>query len=828
MKEIYTYLLNRLHLTDEHEKELKDKRGFTEKTIKENRFVSGGQYVLDFEKELMEKFSEQELVNSGIFEKITKDIQMSKVLTEDRIIIPYLDENNDAYLLRPHKLGLKNVQVEIYQEKNLNDKCLIITEGEFKAAAGVQLGFATVALPGIASFSGKNFGKLTKALHKHKVRDICLIFDNEVKDDPTFSNYKENPMKRYDTQFYAYYMARILEKEGFVCRIGHLPDGWRVDGKIDIDGALAQGRTKEDMANVIKSSYNYKAYVEELSEEAQKVIKRKNAKKYMRSHIRVDFGRYVATRFLGKDNIVDEVISNFTIKMIATHNVQGKIIRDVCFVNEFNERSKVFSIESADMVRPDSFSTFCLDKGNFVWEGNKADLNNIWKSEFFEDDGRYIEEPDHVGYLEDEKLWVFGNVCIDRDGKQIRPDSNKVFWFNSKGIKPSPLIITDGKSNISEGIPELSFQGIDIKDVQQKLSDTIGETETNICLGWVTSVFFIKEVFKNYGCFPFLFLTGKHSSGKSTIAEWLMNIFGLENSANAISQTTSVAIQRSLSFYSSLPIFLDEYRNSKDIIYKTGFLRNAYNFQSSGKGVKSSFGLRGAKVRGTIIVAGEETPNDNALLSRSILVHVSRNKRKTNHYNWFIQNRSKLSNHALNIIINRSGSLERFLSVLHEGKDYLTKKGADDRTALNYAAVSAGYAVAFGESLDFAKQIIEESKRIKEEYQSENALSNFLDELQAMLHSKKINDNYWTVEDGKIYFYFNALYLIWAESCTRRGIDPFKSASIRDYFKDESGFLDAGALKRINGKACRCMVFDYESAPEKLKELVGFQEMSNV
>ena len=62
----------------------------------------------------------------------------------------------------------------------------------------------------------------------------------EIKDDPKLPNYKPDVTDRYDTQYYAYLMAKMLNKSGFETIIGTLPDSWRVQGKIDIDGALAQ------------------------------------------------------------------------------------------------------------------------------------------------------------------------------------------------------------------------------------------------------------------------------------------------------------------------------------------------------------------------------------------------------------------------------------------------------------------------------------------------------------------------------------------------------------------------------------------------------------
>jgi hypothetical protein len=341
-------------------------------------------------------------------------------------------------------------------------------------------------------------------------------------------------------------------------------------------------------------------------------------------------------------------------------------------------------------------------------------------------------------------------------------------------------------------------------------------------LGWVFSVPFLEEVFELYGCFPFLFVTGRRGSGKSTIAEWLMNFFGLENAGKMAADTTAVGLQRYLAYYSSLPVWIDEYRNTKQITQKNGFLRNAYNRQSAGKGIKSDFGVREAKIRGTLLMSGEETPEDNALLTRCIPILVSEKSRTINHFDWFMSNKIKFSYHILDILRRKKELMPTFLKVLNEGKNFFTSNHSDDRTAINYAALCAGYAVMFGEdNIDFAKWVANETIRIQREYHDEQAVSIFIEDLMVLKTKKLINDNYWVEEDGKIYLYFHGLYNTWAQDYRKtRGIEPFKSASIRDYLKEEPGFVGSNISHRINSEMKKCIVYQTDQAKEELINLV--------
>lgn len=817
--QIYEFITQRGKLTEEHRQELKAKRGFSEETIKNCRLFSGGEYLLDYEAELLKNFDQDALKESGVCVDDGKNITISPSLLDGRVIIPYLDQDNVAYFLRPHKLGLKGVPVEFYQKKNLG-KNLIITEGEFKAMAAQQLGFNCIAVPGISSFADNHFMRFVKELNDAKVRDVLILFDNEIKDDPKFKNYKDTPAKRWDTQYYAYYMARELDRQGFYTRIATLPDAWRRDGKIDIDGALAQGRTKDDFDNIILSSVIAKHFFEDLPQEAQLIVKRKLKRKYFKSRVTKEFGKYIAHRKIGK-NEFEIPISNFTIKIIATHETQEGIIREVQFTNEFGEVTPAFSLDPDGMSGSDGFKTFCLSKGNYIWRGNREDLADLWEQEFLEDDGRHIIEPDHIGWIPSEKMWLFGNTAITKDGREMRPDKSHIFWTEKKGLKPVPLGVTSGKTAISEGLPYLNLGSFDTGNFCEKLRDSVGVNEANLMLGWSSAVLYMEEVFNLYGCFPFLFVTGRRGSGKSTIAEWLMNMFGLENMGKIASDTTPVGLQRYLGYYSNLPVFVDEYRNTKNITYKNGFLRNAYNRQSAGKGIKANFGVREAKVRGTLLIGGEETPEDNALLTRCIIILIKESNRTNNHFNWFQANKTRFSRFTLDILRQKPQKLDKFISILHEGKDWFVSQGADDRTAINYAVAAAGYTVAFNESVDFADWLTHEVQRAKAEYQDEQAVSMFLEDLMVLKTKKQINEDYWRIRDGKIYLYFHGLYSAWAEHYRKtRGVEAFKSSSIRDYLKEESGFIEINVVQRINKQLKKCVVFDLESAPDELKNLI--------
>ena len=46
-------------------------------------------------------------------------------------------------------------------------------------------------------------------------------------------------------------------------------------------------------------------------------------------------------------------------------------------------------------------------------------------------DMRFIVEHDHIGWLDDEKMWLFGNVAVKDDGSELRPDEMGYFGLRN-------------------------------------------------------------------------------------------------------------------------------------------------------------------------------------------------------------------------------------------------------------------------------------------------------------------------------------------------------------------------------------------------------------
>jgi len=840
---IYSRFVELTHLTPEHRKEMKEKRGFSDATIDTLKFRSGGEYVAGVLTQLQSEFSGDELAISGVMIRQNNTLIPCEQLLQDRAIIPYMDEQGgDAdsgsviYHLRPHKLGFKDVAPQPYAKFFLkgHPKTIVFTEGEFKAVAlSAEWKIPSLAVPGVASFAGIYFERLVGVLREAEIEKVVIIYDNEEKGDSSLPNYKEKVEDRFDTPFYAYLMGYKLAKEGFQTVIGNLPDAWREKGKIDFDMALAQGRTREDINKVIQAAVPPREYLDTLPEEGRPIIQRKIARFFKRFAVRREYNKYLATRHKGKDGEkFEEVISNFVINIKNNFHTGEGVIRNIELINEFGEVSKPFALEPEHMSGADAFKKFCFGKGNYIFKGSSADLTNIWEYEFSRDAGTAIHIPEKIGRIDDDKMtvWLFGNMAI-KDGKVYRPGEDGIIWINETGYKPQSLHLSHKDEPIEDAIPSLYEGPVDIQGVAEKLRHCVGGYEAYIGIGWVVMTIFSKDIFAKYKVLPFLFPHGKRESGKSSFLRWIVRFFGIESDGISLPETSQNYIMRALGYFSSLGVWFDEYRNEPQVTKKDGFLRSAYNRQMSGKGIKQTFGAISNPVLGTISITGEEVPKDSGLFTRSCFIQMSSNKRNRDYYDELNVDCEKFSGFVFHLIINYEQYRKEILKSIAATKKMLIGLKISDRTAENWAIMAGCFNATVRRSDSFVQWIVKTCQDLKMSGENDHALNQFWDDINYLVSSNEIVTKSfieYRPAEKILTIWFKGLHDAWSIFYRKKtGKEPFDWKSVSGYLRDEPYFLEAKNAW-MNSTTKHCFLINIDKSPDNVKEIASVLETVRV
>lgn len=196
-------------------------------------------------KTLRTKFSPEELEEAGLLRKdIKKKWEPSPILWPDRIVIPYFKYDGSCiHYIRSRGVKIKDNGIKYlspsgvpqketiygFNEVPQNSNYIIVTEGEFKSRAVLQLGLIAVGLPGM----GSNHIDLATLCRKRGVRAAYICFDSS-----------RNSKKQESADRQSIQLAWHLRREGIMSCPVHLP--LLREYKMDLDRYILLNGTKAE------------------------------------------------------------------------------------------------------------------------------------------------------------------------------------------------------------------------------------------------------------------------------------------------------------------------------------------------------------------------------------------------------------------------------------------------------------------------------------------------------------------------------------------------------------------------------------------------------
>jgi DNA primase len=846
--ELYTALIAALPLSAAHRAALKDERGFTDDTIDRCRFRSGGEHVFDLVRELQRQCgaSDPELIGAGLLapSKKTGELYANGQLAGDRVIIPYLRADGETcYFLRPHKLGFKGHGVQLYSEHTMRGwaehDTLILTEGEFKAAAAAQLGYRALAVPGVSSFAGQHYERLEKAVRDAGAKRVVILFDRETKADPDLPGFKEDPRKRYDVEWYSWLLATRLD-----VLIGELPANWMRDGKIDIDGALAQGRPPAQFEKVIKGAVAPPFYLDHLSTEAGAIVGRK-VRRYLKRDkpkaLKVFDSRHAGCGYMWEEPVGDgseirlEHVSNFVLKLERIVQTDTQVERVVRVIDNLGEESAPLIVEPADMSGLRSWRQWCASKGDYDWPGKQHHLSAVWEHLHAQSDGVIIRRTVLGGEIEP-GLWLFQNGIITGGRYRAPREEDGLVWVGRRGFE---MAEAEGQPCIQRDDPEgARVLDDEHRDLLVLLRDNLRHPTMWLAIGWALATVFSRVLFNRFKCFPLLFHMGEASSGKTTAARWLMNgFFGIDTHGKPM-MSTEKSQYRLLAKRCSLPAWFDEFREGRDMQRHVTAFCSIYNRQAYSRAVRSNdLQTDSVPVRGSLQLGGVVPPKDDQLLSRCILLNYSADERDNRDddeggtYAQVEAKAEKLNDFFLHALLRYDELVPDVISETLVAKSIFQKRTGNARMSLNYAMAVAAFHVVCGdlvdsrELLDFAQECMAISS---ERLRAEHPLGDFWEAVASMAADGYVNKDHITAHEDALYLWLPGIFQAYERNHRqRRGEVGFRVSDLQGWIARQPYWIapaNTGGrkrrtlLRRVNGRPKRVTAIRRDAAPEPLIE----------
>lgn len=777
MPGIFDALVDHLVLRPEDRASLNN-RGFTDDVIDRMKFRSGG-------------------------ENLKHDVMVCNLepfvfdaITTNNIIIPYFDPDGSINHIRPHKFGIKGQGTRLYipfPYLGEDFSTVVLAESEFKALASCQMGIPAIGLQGIATFSRNKFNIIPDVLKALTAKRIVICFDNENKRDPNHPKHTTDFTKIYDTPFYSYIIAVMLQKAGFEARVGILKNSWMVNGKVDIDQVLASGVPHKEYRDVIHSAVPAADLRNEwgrLPTTHRSYLERRVDNWFYTGPIKEKFHSYYKFE-RGDDGgeLKEKKISNFTVQVLHTiFDGEAKVQRLARFVSNYGNSGAVH-ISPDIMVSKMAFQKFCYENGDYEFHGDDKSLQQIWHYIFLNQTGRCVIKLTGHGYNNEHDIWFFGNGAYYKD-EFIAADDEGIVWIRDLGFK------LPQSGEIEVPILDKEPPQFKLTDVLEQLKASVGENDAKVILGWTLGCFFMPEILAtpHLQKYPFLFLYGKAQGGKSTLAGWISAFFGFE--VKGYSFNSSVAgMNRAFSQMSMIPMWLEEYRNSnKDIAKINSYLRNIYDRTVTLKATKNPDEIKIYQPRSTLILSGEEYPKDAALISRCVMYHVSRRHNKSDHqasFEWLQANKSFFNYFGHYILTNKKtlwplvkGRIDEYL------RSFESEMKIADRNKEHLSIMAGICDVLLGASEDFSTFIGDVAEQQEVRVRTDQALNVFLEDVLQLVKNGRISQRIIRQNQELIYFSFGFAYGEWEIIFKgMRNEIPASRNALQDHMRKESYFL---------------------------------------
>lgn len=818
-----------------------------------------------------------------------------KITTRARLANPY--QNSDGGTVKYLMTG-KNViyfppqLIQAYLSKTPID-VLIVTEGEKKAFVAAKNGFDCVGISGIWNFcekpeseDEKEQGGLLPALKDFikvcQVKKVVLMHDSDALD---IGNNKKKPATQRPSNFFksTRRFAELIFQEGVQFFYSYINPNLDTENKLGLDDLIKKYETyDQSVLNTFYESVTANKYttyfntrqIQYLKDTFIKDIFHLNDPEEFYKYHKATLKTWESFRFDSRvfkinhteDKIEEVKQSDFRSVWIAdgkyraeTQNGGNKIISNfvmnVLFLLKSNTNPKrivefknvlgqafVTELSMEDLTSVSAFRKKLIGYGSFIYKGDIYELLNLSEMLFKEE--RVASELTSLGWQKNYGFFAFSNG-ITSGGKFYPVDEYGIVTYHDERFYlPAFSGLYNDADEAYEN--ERKFKHfVESHTTFEEWSELFYKAYKNngaigLCFG--VAVLFRDIIFGELKFFPMLNLFGQKGSGKSTVAESLLNLFGTPQSAMSLENASSTkkGMYRKFGQFRNGIVWLDEYKNSihPDII---GLLKNLFDGIGYERAQTSQDNkTHSAPVLSSTIISGQDMPTiDPALFTRVVLLMFKNNSFAPDdkiNYDLLKQMEKKgLTGITIHLLAQRELIVEHFAK---EFKMWFGKLSENfkyddipDRLLKNVAVILAPVSILVEKQViklpfslnELYAKCLDVLKQHKTLLNDNQEISVFWDVVETLFDEKVLsfeNGDFRFIVD-KIAVRFNRVFAAYSEKYRRmHGRNGLDKLTLTNYLKNSPSFVETKDSIRFENNVSSAFIFTYKALGINLERSV--------
>lgn len=526
-------------------------------------------------------------------------------------------------------------------------------------------------------------------------------------------------------------------------------------------------------------------------------------------------------------------LSNFT--MVVKHLIRGLQPKRIVEIRNVFGITEQIELSIEELISISKFKIRIEGFGNFSFEGTDRHLTKIKQKLYAQE--QQCKEFQMLGHQQRDNCWAWANGVYRYDTKEFTPvDEYGMLEIDGNSFY-LPYYSSLHKHADEEfgSLRKFSYQRSTdtvFSEWSKKFFEVFGENGM-LALSWAVATLYRDIIMTTAKGFPMLFAAGKKGSGKGTMTEALLHLWGEPPPQIMLSgKSTTVAFMRKMAQVQNGVVWLDEYSDGLDE-GKIQSLKNIWDGVGYERGNKSNDTTTNVvPVRASAIISGQDLPtaDGGSLFSRVILTQFIQTAGYTDRQIQLYTDLVSYQERGLTPIVHEllqyrtlvaAKFAQHYRSVCDEIRRESVENGAviEERTIKNYAILIAVTTI-LSEHIVFpfngqllkgtlTKAIAQQQSLVR----GSTELQTFWEMMSVFIANGKnggvVDGIEVQIEGHLIYVRILLIMPLYLEAGSRQKLRTLKKPTLMEFLRTSEEFHSQKEAHRFDcGSVTSCMVFD--------------------